>query len=124
MQQNYGSKSDVPDHRDMIRMYGAGEIPSNTKHGLDHVYDQGRLDSCSSNVLCSAYGLVLMRQSMENNNTFKYFDSSCLFLYYNLRLYDKTTDVSFHDFFKAMKRYGVCTEALWPYDEQKFSKKP
>ena len=104
MQQNYGSKCDVPDHRDRIRTYVAGEIPSNTKHGLvkyiHHVYDQGRLDSCSSNVLCSAYGLELMRQSIESNNTFKYFDSSCLFLHYNSPLYDKTTDqnvdVSFH----------------------------
>ena len=34
MQQNYGSKRDVPDHRDLIRMYGTGEIPSDTKHGL------------------------------------------------------------------------------------------
>ena len=131
MQQNYGSKCDVLDHRDMIRMCGAGEIPSNPKHGLvkcvHHVYDQARLDCCLPNVLCSTYRLKLMRQSMESNNTFKYFVSSGLFLYYNSRLYDMTTDqnvdVAFRDFFKSMKRYGVCTEVLWPYDEQKFSKK-
>ena len=132
MQRNYGSKRDVPDHRDVIRTYGTGEKPSDKKHDLikyiSHVYNQGGLDSCTSNVLCSAYGLELMRQSMESNNTFKFFDSSRLFLYYNSRLYDKTTDqnvsVSFRDVFKAMKKYGVCTEALWPYDEQKFSQKP
>ena len=65
---------------------------------------------------------------MESNNNFKYFDSFRLFLYYNSRLYDKTTDqnvgLSFSDVFKAMKRYGVCTEALWPYNKQKFSRKP
>ena len=64
MQQNYGSKRGIPDHRDMIRMYGAGEITSNTKHGLvkyiHRVYDQGGLGSCSSNVVCSAYRLELM----------------------------------------------------------------
>ena len=64
---------------------------------------------------------------MESNNNFKYFDSFRLFLCNNSRLYDKTTDqnvgVSFCDVFKAMKRYGICTEALWPYGKQKFSKK-
>ena len=72
--------------------------------------------------------LELMRQPMECNNTYKYFDNSRLFLYYNSQLYDKNTDqnicVSFRDVFKAMKKYGVCTEALWPYDEKKFSQKP
>ena len=64
MQQNYGSKRDFPDHRDMIRTYSAGEIPSNTKHGLvkyiHHVYDQGGLGSCLSNVVYSVYRLELM----------------------------------------------------------------
>ena len=26
--------------------------------------------------------------------------------------------------FKAMKKYGECIEALWPFEEQKFSQKP
>ena len=59
-----GCKRSVPDHRDMIRMYGAGEIPSNTNHSLvkyiHHVYDQVELGSCSSNVVCGAYRLELM----------------------------------------------------------------
>ena len=71
-QQNYGCKRDVTDHRDMIRTYNAGEITSNTKHGLvkdiHRVYDKGGLGSSSSNILCSAYGLELMQQSMESNN--------------------------------------------------------
>ena len=55
MQQNYGSKCDVPDHRDMIRMYVAGEIPSNTKHGLvkyfHHVYDRLLFAKCTMQYL-------------------------------------------------------------------------
>ena len=58
------SKRGVPDHRDMIRTYGAGQIPSNTKHGLvkyiHRVYDQGGLGSFLSNVVCSVYRLELM----------------------------------------------------------------
>ena len=65
---------------------------------------------------------------MESNKTFKYFDSSRLFLYYNSQLYNQKTDqnigVPTRDVFKAMKSYGVCTEALWPYDELKFSQNP
>ena len=132
MQQYFGGKRDVPDDRDVIRTYGAGERPSDTKHDLikyiSHVYDQGSLNNCTSNALCSAYGLELMRQSMKSNKTYKYFDSSRLFLYYNTRLFDKTTDestgVTLRDTFKAMKKYGVCTEALWPYDEQNVLLKP
>ena len=131
MQRNYGSKRDVTDHRDVIRTYSADEIPSHTKHDLvkyiSHVYNQGGLDSCTSNALCGAYGLELMRQS-RGSKIFRYFDCSRLFLYYNSRLYDQTTDqnigVSFRDVFKAMKTYGVCTEALWPYNEQNFSQRP
>ena len=61
---------------------------------------------------------------MESNSPYKYFDSSRLFLNYNSLLYDKTTDentgVIHRDTFKAMKYGGVCTEAMWPYNEQKF----
>ena len=130
MQRIYGSKRDVSDDRDVIKRYV--ETPSDKKHDLikyiQQVYDQGGLESCTSNVCCGAYGLELMRQSMENNNTFQYFESSRLFLYYNSRLNDGITDqnvgVSFRDVFKAMKKYGVCTEILWPYDELNFSMKP
>ena len=132
MQRYFGGKHDVPDDRDVIRTYGTGERPSDRKHDLinyiNRVYHQGRLNNCTANALCSAYGLELMRQSMESNNTYNYFESSRLFLYYNSRLKDNTTDqnvgVSVHDTLKAMKKYGLCTEALWPYHEQKFSLKP
>ena len=53
---------------------------------------QTQSNNCMANALCSAYGLELMGQSMESNNTYKNFDSSRLFLYYNSRLKDKTTD--------------------------------
>ena len=82
MQKNYGSKRDVPDHRDMIRTYSAGEITSYTKHDLvkyiHHVSDQGGLDCSSSNGLRSTYGLEVMRQSMVSNNnlTLKVYISS------------------------------------------------
>ena len=63
MQWNYGCLHDFRDHRDVIRTYVTGEIPY-TKYDLvkyiSHVYNQGGLDSCRSNVLSSANGLELM----------------------------------------------------------------
>ena len=92
MQRYFGGKCDVHDQRDVIRIYGAGERPSNTKHDLvqyiGQVYNQGTLNNCTVNALCSAYGLELLRQTMESNTLYEYFDSSRLFLYYNSRLYD------------------------------------
>ena len=122
MQRYFGGKRDVHDQRDVIRTYGAGERLSDTKHDLvqyiSQVYNQGSLNNCTVNALCSAYGLELMRQSKESNTVYEYFDCSRLFLYYNSRLYDETTDqntgVSVRHAFKAMKKYGLYTEALWP----------
>ena len=130
----------------MIRTYGPSEIPSNPKHDLvkyiSHVYNQGGLHSCTAHVLFSAYGRELNRQFMVSNNiesmagnsiessmeiddTSKYFDRSCLFLYFNSRSYkhntDKNVGLTFRDSFKAMKQYGVCSETMWPYNELKFS---
>ena len=68
----------------MIRKYDFGAIPSDKKHDLVKYisHRQGGQDSCTSNIICGAYGLELMQQSMVSN-TFKYYDSSRLFLYYN-----------------------------------------
>lgn len=135
MDRHYGGKRDRPDGRDEIKEYPLHQVPSTDQHPsvdlrkyIDHIYDQGQLDSCTANVLCAAYGLELKRNSLGSKTMYHYFDASRLFLYYNSRMYDQTTDdnvgVSIRDIFKAMKTYGVCLEALWPYDEQEFAKKP
>lgn len=81
------------------------------------------LNSCTANAVCAAYGLDLTKQK-----GYDYFDLSRLFLYYNTRKYEETTDedcgASLRDTVKALNRYGVCKEAFWPYDEEKFMEEP
>jgi len=81
------------------------------------VYDQGSLGSCTANALCAAYSF--------NEPTFT---GSRLFLYYNERLLEKTISCDcgayLHDGIKALETYGVCSEAIWPYNVKKFAVKP
>ena len=133
---NYTSlEVESPDPRDFVRKYNGEEIPSIEKHPkadlrkyINHVYNQRRISCCSANVLCAAYGLELKRQAEFMNNSYLHFDPSCLFVYYNSRMYDGTTGenagVSFCNALKAMNELGVCRESLWPYDRLKLADKP
>jgi hypothetical protein len=81
------------------------------------VYDQGNLGSCTANALCAAFAYAAPG-----------YVASRLFLYYNERLLEN--DIShdagayIHDGIKALEKYGVCTEAIWPYITHKYAVKP
>ena len=81
------------------------------------VYDQGQLGSCTANALCAAFAYDAPG-----------FVGSRLFLYYNERLIEGTTKYDagayLHDGIHALETYGVCTEALWPYNINKYATKP
>ena len=87
------------------------------------VEDQSELGSCTSNALAGAYELMTRRLSPAD-----YADVSRLFIYYNIRLIEGTVQADaggyLRDGIKALKQYGVCTEALWPYVIDKFDDKP
>ena len=133
-QRGTGGKRDTPDARDVSKNYEQHQIPSVDEHPVVDlrqyilkIYDQDTLESCTSCVLCGAYGLELKKQS-EGSKVFHYFDCSRLFLYYNSRKFDDDTDnnvgVSIRNVFKAFKNTGVCEEGLWPYNKQKYTEKP
>ena len=130
-----GLRRDSPDPRDLIKQYGAHEIPSTDKHPMvdlrkyiNQVYDQGNLNSCTANVLCAAYALELKRQAARTKSSYSYFDTSRLFLFYTSRAYVGHTEdnvgVSLRDAFKAMNKWGICRESIWPYNEEKLTWKP
>ena len=129
----YGAKPDKPDGRDHRRMYEQHEIPMWTHPNIDlsgyvhHVYDQGKLESCTANALCAAYGLDLVKQSRTTRGGFSYFNPSRLFLYYNTREHEgnqsKDNGASIRDAVKAMNCRGVCKESDWPY-MMRFNEKP
>lgn len=94
---------------------------------INHNYDQGKLESCTANVLCSAYGLEINNQH-EKDPRFHYFEPSRLFVYYNSRAYSgvesSNVPVSYRDTLKSIHKIGVCMESVWPYDISKFNVKP
>ena len=97
------------------------------------VLDQGKLGSCTANSLA---GLYTYRYNMEKGivtNAEDYdptdeFLPSRLFIYYNERNMEGTTKTDsgaeIKDGITTLKKLGVCSESMWPYDISKFTDKP
>jgi C1A family cysteine protease len=87
------------------------------------IEQQSDLGSCTSQAIVGAFELILKRDYPES-----FVELSRLFLYYNTRLQDSNIneDVGAYprDALKVAKRYGICTEKLWPYDISKFRIRP
>lgn len=87
------------------------------------IEDQGDLGSCAGNAITNAYELQVRFLYPE-----KFTELSRLFVYYNSRLLDKSEleDVGAYirDGMKAVQKYGICSELLWPYDIKKFAIRP
>jgi hypothetical protein len=120
---SYGWNPDRPDQRDLL--FAAAEILRALPAAVDlrrAVYDQGPLGSCTANAIGAAVQFDLMKQKG------KPFVPSRLFLYYNERRMEGTTEsddgAALRDGIKSMARDGDCPEGLWPYDVGKFTVKP
>ena len=78
------------------------------------VEDQGHLGSCIGNTVAGAYELLLKKNIPDN-----FVDISRLFVYYNARLLENTeredSGAYIRDGVKAAKKYGLCSEKVWPY---------
>ena len=119
-------KPSLPDVRDYIYRSNSTEI---LRESVDlrewdtNIESQGSLGSCSANALTNAYELCVKKLYP------KYFTQlSRLFIYYNTRAeygdIQKDEGMFLRDGLKSLKKFGVCTEKLWPYDEDKFDDKP
>lgn len=87
------------------------------------IEDQQTLSSCSGTAITSAYELSVKILYPE-----QYVELSDLFIYYNARLEEGTVDKDDGIFLKTgmqvLKKYGVCTEDLWPYRLDKWDDLP
>lgn len=119
----YGAKIDPFDPRDFVKTYLSDQIASlqvrstpcvDLRKYVDHVYNQGSMNSCTANAVCSAYGMNLTKQKDT-----KYVDPSRLFLYYITREREGTKDkdegASLRTTLKSLNKAGVCKEIDWPY---------
>lgn len=88
------------------------------------IYDQGDLGSCTANAIAAAFEFDEMNQYEKST----VYIPSRLFIYYNERLLENSTDsdsgASIADSVKSIVKYGVCPETQWPYDINKFTDKP
>jgi len=87
------------------------------------VEDQGSLGSCTGSALTNAYEATVKIQYSEH-----WAELSSLFVYYNSRVFyegfDQDGGSYLRDTLKAVKKYGVCREDLWPYDPGRFRDQP
>ena len=84
------------------------------------IRNQGNLGSCTGFGAAFVYELALQIKG--------WIDPSELFVYYNARYIEHTTDedagAQIRDAIKGVVKYGLCSEKLWPYDEGKFAEEP
>lgn len=119
----YGAKTGagiVPDQKDK-RDVVVGSMPSAKKDFVDwrayctRVEHQGRFGSCTAHAGTSA--AELLKRETERI----YQEKSRFFLWWNGRSFrnvqTKDTGIMIREMVKAMKKWGLCDEALWPYKE-------
>jgi len=127
MQRKWGWIPDLPDGRDFSfkREFPGRKVPDKVdlRPLCSPVEDQGNLGSCTANAGVGVYETLEAKQGMK-----PFEDKSRLFLYYNTRSLEGTTGqdsgASIRDTIRAMARWGLCSESIWPYDICRFDKKP
>lgn len=121
-----GWSPDKPDHRDIETLERGLVLPSraDVRTILSPVEDQLALGSCTANAATSLMESFMIRSGKQ------YVDLSRLYLYWSTRTRVEDTPATddsgceLRDVMKALARYGVCTEASWPYDISKMADTP
>ena len=124
----YGWIPDIPDHRDFryaVKRATMDNLPpsANLRGSLmPEVYDQENIGSCTSNAIGGAYEFNQMKQG------FQAFIPSRLFVYYNEREMEGTTNedagAMIRDGMKSVAAQGVCPETEWVYHKTNLFVKP
>jgi C1A family cysteine protease len=87
------------------------------------VFDQGQIGSCTANALAAAYEFDMAKQHEKH-----VFRPSRLFIYWNERVIEGTTDqdagAQIKDGVTTLAKTGICPEYHWPYDESQFAVQP
>lgn len=122
-----GWKPSPPDQRDYrLELHEDVELPGGVdlREGMPPIWDQGQLGSCVSFGTGAAYAFDLNKQVEPDPD----FDPSQLFIYYNGRALEGTTDYDsglyIRDGIKALANQGAAPQSDWPYDINRFTEKP
>ena len=130
----HGLKRDIPDIRDLrysrdylkigrfgqlLRSFVLPKSVDLRSKPMPPVVDQGTLGSCTANAAQAVIGHV---EADEGDGVLV---GSRLFLYGNSRGWDPVDSGAYlRDVMKALAKYGICEEALWPYDLTRWKDKP
>jgi C1A family cysteine protease len=123
---NFNVQRSPVDHRDI--KYKIQNIPLKLEMDLREwdspVEDQGELGSCVSHALTSCYELMVKKGLPGKFN-----ELSRLYSYYHTRVLEESVNedagvIYIRNAIKASATYGMCKEALWPYDIAKFKQQP
>ena len=117
----YGWVKDTPDPRDLLftasPVVAAKPLPKSAdlRPGCPGVYDQGQVGSCTGNAIAGAFEFAQKKSMLTD------FMPSRLFIYYNERAMEHTTDqdagAQIRDGIKSVVKLGVPPESDWPYSE-------
>lgn len=124
----YGWVKDKFDSRDLFHKFSLCQ-PFHTVTKIDlrnqcpPIYDQGQFGSCTANAIAAAYEFDEIKRSTNMN-----FNPSRLFIYYNERELEGTTNedagAELRDGIKSINKAGICSDDMWPYDEKNLFVKP
>jgi hypothetical protein len=125
LKSKYNVRQDEIDWRDLPYPFARQPLRESVdlRQWASPVESQGHLGSCTGNAVVGAYELLMNKEVPD-----KFIDLSRLFVYYNARLIENVIneDVGAYvrDAVKAVQKYGVCSERLWPYQIQDYSITP
>lgn len=132
----YDLKKSKNDHRDLIAKLSVGTLPTSVdlRANCSPVENQGDLGSCTGHALAGLIEYLELQEIKKNTpgpeelNGTTFDRASRLFIYYNERNAEGTTDQDsggeLRDGIKTLHQYGVCREELWPYQDSSAFIKP
>mmetsp|Transcript_99438 Transcript_99438/g.252602 ORF Transcript_99438/g.252602 Transcript_99438/m.252602 type:complete len:291 (-) Transcript_99438:73-945(-) len=123
-----GWKRDLPDFRDRFLTWPVEKM-TDLPPKVDlrpaehfHIYDQGALGSCTANAIGAAFHFAQIKEGVID------FTPSRLFIYYNERAMEGSTDQDAGAFIRdgvsSLTKLGVCDEKVWAYKTMQCYTKP
>lgn len=124
--QGFGWKRDLPDIRDKVYRASTITLPPATDlrgdPNMPDIWDQGPLGACTAFGSGAALEFERRKQGLAD------FSPSRLYIYYNARVIGHSTredsGAQIRDVIKGIAKVGAPPEELWPYDTDKFARRP